>query len=577
MSIEEQLLTEYKKYDYLNTKQNEKLVKILVGYIKPSFLFKSEILTPIHLGRTVEKEKSKDGIVTGSDLKWLHENCIGDDDFEGNISSVNRRVGFLTGTYWAWKNYEKIGNPKYFGSYGYRRLFSPFILESLEKYDAVLPNVSWTPNTVKDQFIYYHGTTLYDTMLKVFSVVHPKDLYLFERYLNSCNSYFFEIYILKRNLFFEFCEWIFPLLFSFLTLPQVDFELTEMERKNILRHYAVSRVAISQIVFFEEYMKRDIAFIIERLTGFYLYKLRLNDKLKVSHQLVLQTNPNDEQESFGELHNTINYLKKHIDYLNENYVVPNLSECSEQITFISVVKDYNLYKKYVLQNKFIISLKNSNLISYDNRDENIPIPKRYNDFIKSYDYSTPSWFIFCHSDWEIIDDINKKIPNLDKSVIYGIAGVRLIKKGTKIGPLLLGEYYEQSRDGKKFKVVSELTGKDTEVDSIDCQVIMCHSSLINKYKLKFDENLSWDLYAEDFSISAYTKFKIKTKVISLKGIHHSDAGFKNLPLSYANALTYLNKKYSKDIFGGCCSLIGGGSYDYLSMKEFIFSKIRLTK
>ena len=55
---EQNLLDEYKKYDFLNKEKAK--IKILVSYIKPSFLFKSEILTPIHLGRAVEKEISKD-------------------------------------------------------------------------------------------------------------------------------------------------------------------------------------------------------------------------------------------------------------------------------------------------------------------------------------------------------------------------------------------------------------------------------------------------------------------------------------------------------------------------------------
>lgn len=54
---EQELLYEYKQYDGINN--NKPLVKILVSYIKPSFLFKSEILTPIHLGRAVERDTSK--------------------------------------------------------------------------------------------------------------------------------------------------------------------------------------------------------------------------------------------------------------------------------------------------------------------------------------------------------------------------------------------------------------------------------------------------------------------------------------------------------------------------------------
>ena len=89
------LLNNYKYYDSLN--DIESTIKILVSYIKPSFLFNSKILTPIHLGRSVESDFSKDGYANQESLNWLHKNCIGDNDFESNISKINRRVGFLTG------------------------------------------------------------------------------------------------------------------------------------------------------------------------------------------------------------------------------------------------------------------------------------------------------------------------------------------------------------------------------------------------------------------------------------------------------------------------------------------------
>ena len=81
---EDLLLNEYKKYDYLNSDKENPLIKILVSYIKPSYLFKSKILTPMHLGRSVATEVSKDGEVSEDDLKWLYDNCIGDDDFDGS-------------------------------------------------------------------------------------------------------------------------------------------------------------------------------------------------------------------------------------------------------------------------------------------------------------------------------------------------------------------------------------------------------------------------------------------------------------------------------------------------------------
>jgi len=243
-----ELLDEYKKYDGKN-------VKILVNYIKPSFLFKSEILTPVHLGRAVAKDKSKDGVISDKDLQWLYENCIGD-DFEGGISQFNRRVGFLTGTYWAWKNYDKLGNPEYFGSFGYRRLLNPEFLERIKDYDLILPKKKdFKIETIKDQFINYHGQSLYDMALKF----APEG---FEDYCEGTSGYFDEIYVMRRDVFFEFCEWVFPLLFKYLTLPQILLANNDL---------------------------RDIGFIMERLTGFYCNGLTSKPDLRYHESEIITT------------------------------------------------------------------------------------------------------------------------------------------------------------------------------------------------------------------------------------------------------------------------------------------------
>lgn len=238
MNVQENLLDKY-KIEGIS-------LKILVSYIKPSFLFKSEILIPIHLGRSIAKRASKDGVISDDDLKWLYENCIGDDDFEENISQVNRRVGFLTGTYWAWKNYEKLGNPEYFGSFGYRRLLKPNFLKNLHEYDIILPKPrNLYPESIKEQFICYHGMEVYQNMINVFEAVYPNEKDQLRDYLDGNLGYFDELYVMKKNVFFDFCSWIFPLLFKFLKLPKTKNE-TET---------------------------RDIAFIMERLTGYYCYRL----------------------------------------------------------------------------------------------------------------------------------------------------------------------------------------------------------------------------------------------------------------------------------------------------------------
>lgn len=98
-------------------------IKILVCYHKKDRLFKNDVLVPIHCGRAVAKEKHKDGKISEKDYNWLINNMIGDDTGD-NISHLNREVNETSAIYWAWKNYDKLGNPDYIGLCHYRRLFN---------------------------------------------------------------------------------------------------------------------------------------------------------------------------------------------------------------------------------------------------------------------------------------------------------------------------------------------------------------------------------------------------------------------------------------------------------------------
>lgn len=285
--LEEKLLEAYKQYDYLSS-----VIKIFVSYIKPSFLFKSEILTPVHLGRAVAEDSSKDGKISNEDINWLYENCIGDNSFDGNISYMNRRVGFLTGTYMAWKNYKTLGNPEYFGSFGYRRLLKPVYFDKIQTLDFIAPAKKQFGYTLEEQFIAAHGNKLYEVMVNTVKTVFPEDFELFKEYFKEKSGYFFEIYIMKKEHFFDFCDWIFAALFYML----------EVYKHGIEQHSAVNfdNLLIKFLETDEETLKekflpktkgkeiRDVAFILERLTGFYLYKLTQNKNLKYMEVPVIE-------------------------------------------------------------------------------------------------------------------------------------------------------------------------------------------------------------------------------------------------------------------------------------------------
>lgn len=96
--------------------------KILVCYHKPASLIRSDIFLPLHCGRAVASLPDKDGLLDATGRAWLEKNCLGDNTGD-NISLLNRKYCELTAHYWAWKNYEKLGNPEYIGFMHYCRLF----------------------------------------------------------------------------------------------------------------------------------------------------------------------------------------------------------------------------------------------------------------------------------------------------------------------------------------------------------------------------------------------------------------------------------------------------------------------
>ena len=270
-------------------------VKIFVGYHKPYQLLKSDIFEPIHLGRAVADSKAKDGTNDVAALKWLEDNMIGDDT-GNNISKKNRRYCELTGIYWIWKNYEKIGNPAYIGFMHYRRHFifndafdkySPrelhektyskinvgFIFNGYEekfgltdkeiagiisKYDAILPlkcdlskrNI----HSITDDYVnYIEGTRKKDLaiLLKIVKKKYPEHGEILQKRLNSADKRCFQSFVLRKEIFFDYCSFLFDIL-------------DDVDNKIDVSKYSVNG-------------KRTIGYLGEILFDTYMFKL-VNDK-----------------------------------------------------------------------------------------------------------------------------------------------------------------------------------------------------------------------------------------------------------------------------------------------------------
>ena len=272
---------------------------------------------------------------------------------------------------------------------------------------------------------------------------------------------------------------------------------------------------------------------------------------------------------------TIDLLEKYKDKLIEKYVVPSLSDSSktcEDVYFISVVNDYKMYDQCIGANPFVINAKNIKLVDFDNTKENITIPKRYNSFLNGYDFNKSAWFVFCHCDWEVMEDINRVLAKLDKNKIYGPIGSRVEIFGNKLFRMSTGSCYEKRRDGSGFRFIGIKNTESELTDTFDCQAMFVHSDLIKKYNLRFDENLTWDLYVEDFCIGAKTKYGIESYTSPIECCHWS--GYHVTPPSYYKSLEYVNKKYPNGTYGGTVSLIGNTDYQIATNKDILFYQLR---
>ena len=225
----------------------ENKLKILVSYNKPSTLIKNDLFIPIHVGRDLKYKESNYCELNSDEYNWLLENMIGDNT-DNNISYKNKEYYELTAIYWAWKNYEKIGNPDYIGIMHSRRLlnisietknyeifdFNEKISNSigfnknnidniLTNYDIILSEICdvhpWgLPDQIMNNYNFYCRNHIKNDIDKIINIINADyQNYKIDtcKYLNDTKSLLFNIFIMKKEIFLEYCEWLFAILFKY--------------------------------------------------------------------------------------------------------------------------------------------------------------------------------------------------------------------------------------------------------------------------------------------------------------------------------------------------------------------------
>ena len=87
--------------------------------------------------------------------------------------------------------------------------------------------------------------------------------------------------------------------------------------------------------------------------------------------------------------------------------------------------------------------------------------------------------------------------------------------------------------------------------------IVVHSALVKQYGLRFDTNLSFDLYAEDFCAAASLRHGVKTRILPFKCKHWSQG---QIAHRFHEQRNYLYHKYPANEFASTTGYtIGAGN------------------
>lgn len=203
------------------------MLKIFCVYHKPYHLFSSDAVEPIQTGCVKASE----------DLKILR------DDKGDNISHKNKNYGELSAWYWVWKNYlPKHPEIDYVGFCHYRRFlnFTPKKIKKrwqeypknkfkklFERYyissvlssqitdDIILPKITkFKDISLQESYDNFHPKAEMEKFVQIACNKYPEEKEIILNTLNGNKGYFALNFVMRKELFENFMNWLFPLLFE---------------------------------------------------------------------------------------------------------------------------------------------------------------------------------------------------------------------------------------------------------------------------------------------------------------------------------------------------------------------------
>lgn len=210
-----------------------KTIKIYVVCHKPSFVPDNPLLVPVQAGAALS-DTPLPGMIP--------------DDTGDNISDKNPLYCELTPQYWAWKN----DVADWYGFFHYRRYLSfqhiytihadgsrkgspyqcPFkefddirtmnwekegltenrMRNVIRHFDLITVLRERIDTSVYHQFTQFHDKGALDAVLRILNRLYPEYVPDAKTYLASHDIYYMNMYIMKKDMFFTYMEWLFHIL-----------------------------------------------------------------------------------------------------------------------------------------------------------------------------------------------------------------------------------------------------------------------------------------------------------------------------------------------------------------------------
>jgi hypothetical protein len=231
-----------------------------------------DIFVVTHKGFYLPVENDIYKIITVGDRNINGINHFKDNDSLNNISHLNCFFSELTAIYYIWKNYDI---KEWIGFCHYRRFFE-FLdnVPDLNKLgvDVVLPQHFEFEHSIYAQYDICSNKEDLDLIIEIlehlFDVLKMDKNLIYEFFHKNNKLYACNMFIIKRELFNEYCEFIFHVLFEYLRIKNLrnSEDIKQMVQNNSEK-YLKGKYPMNAV----EYQTRIGGAISERLFSFFIF------------------------------------------------------------------------------------------------------------------------------------------------------------------------------------------------------------------------------------------------------------------------------------------------------------------